>query len=237
PETWTGLARAAFEAEHAMLPHRRFPLAEIQTTAGGALFDTLFNFVHFHVYQGLLRTPGVELLDWNGYEEVDTPFGANFQLDPAGDHLSLRLTWRDGELDPPQMEAFAGWFNRALETLAAHPEARHAEASLLSATERRQLLVEWGDGGATGSEGLRIHRLFEAQAARTPDRIALVDGEISLTYGDLNAWANRAARWLRDLGVGVETPVGIALEPSPDRILLFLAVLKAGGAYVPLDLA
>jgi len=238
PETWTGLARAAFEAEHAMLPHRRFPLAEIQTTAGGALFDTLFNFVHFHVYQGLLRTPGVELLDWSGYEEVDTPFGANFQLDPAGDQLSLRLSWRDRELDPRQVDALAGWYARALEAMAKAPDERHAEHSLLSAAERRQLLVEWGDGGDTGSEGLLIHQLFDQQAARTPERPALIDdaSDLRLTYQELNDRANRLAQWLRAQGVGIETPVGLALESPPDQIVSFLAVLKAGGAYVPLDL-
>jgi amino acid adenylation domain-containing protein len=237
-ETWSGLARAAFEAEREMLPHRRFPLAEIQATAGGALFDTLFNFVHFHVYQGLLRTPGVELLDWSGYEEVDTPFGANFQLDPAGDRLTLRLSWRDRELDPRQVDALAGWYARALEAMATASAERHAEYSLLTAVERRQLLVEWGDGGDTGSAGLLIHELFEEQAARTPERLAVVDdaSDLRLTYRELNDRAHQLARWLRAQGVGIETPVGLALESPPGQIVSFLAVLKAGGAYVPLDL-
>src|SRR6266545_212516 len=57
-----------------------------------------------------------------------------------------------------------------------------------------------------------------------------------MTYAEVEEWANRMARWLHSLGVGSETRVGVALEPSLERILLFLAILKAGGAYVPLDL-
>ncbi|MEP6914052.1 MAG: amino acid adenylation domain-containing protein [Acidobacteriota bacterium] len=80
-----------------------------------------------------------------------------------------------------------------------------------------------------------IHQCFEAQAERTPDAIAVVAGEDRLTYGDLNARANRLAHHLRTRGVGPETPVGVCLERSATLIVALLAVLKAGGAYVPLD--
>jgi amino acid adenylation domain-containing protein len=80
-----------------------------------------------------------------------------------------------------------------------------------------------------------LHRLFEAQALRSPGSIALTIEQTQITYGDLNARADRLARKLRGLGVGPEVLVGIYAERSAEMIVGLLAVLKAGGAYVPLD--
>ncbi|WP_223621889.1 non-ribosomal peptide synthetase, partial [Lysobacter sp. ESA13C] len=80
-----------------------------------------------------------------------------------------------------------------------------------------------------------VHEWFEAQAAKTPDAIALVQDEASLTYAELNAQANRLAHYLRSLGVQPDDRVGLCVERSPAMVVGLLAVLKAGGAYVPLD--
>ena len=80
-----------------------------------------------------------------------------------------------------------------------------------------------------------LHRLFEAQAARTPHAVALSAGGACLTYVELNARANRLAHFLRGRGVGTESIVGVCLDASPHVPVALLAVLKAGGAYLPLD--
>ena len=80
-----------------------------------------------------------------------------------------------------------------------------------------------------------VHELFEAQVERTPDAVALVDEEQSLTYGELNARANRLAHYLRELGVRPDARVAICMERSVEMVVALLATLKAGGAYVPLD--
>ena len=80
-----------------------------------------------------------------------------------------------------------------------------------------------------------IHEQFEAQATRSPDAIALVFEDKSLTYRELNAQANRLAHHLRALGVGADALVGVCLDRSLDAIVAMLAVLKAGGAFVPID--
>jgi len=238
-ETWAELTASLFALETQLLPHRRFPLADLQTLAGqGALFDTLFNFVHFHVYQGLRGVPDVEVLDWEGYEETDTALGPNFHVDPDGGRLDLRLSYLTAEVDARQADAVAGAYARALADLAGRPDARVAEAPLLAAAEVRQVLAEWSAGLPPHPEShVPLHELFARQAAATPERVALIDAMgAEMTYAELDAWANRMARWLRGLGVGSETLVGVALEPSLERIVLFVAILKAGGAYVPLDL-
>jgi len=80
-----------------------------------------------------------------------------------------------------------------------------------------------------------IVQLFENQVARTPNAIALIWEEQQITYRELNEQANQLAHYLQNLGVGLETLVGICVERSPAMIIGILGILKAGGAYVPLD--
>ncbi|WP_445245470.1 AMP-binding protein, partial [Microcoleus sp. OTE_8_concoct_300] len=80
-----------------------------------------------------------------------------------------------------------------------------------------------------------IHHLFQEQASKTPGKIALVMGDKKLTYSTVNDRANQLAHGLRNLGVGIEIPVGICLRRSPFAVVAILGILKAGGAYVPVD--
>ncbi|HYW11353.1 MAG TPA: amino acid adenylation domain-containing protein, partial [Longimicrobium sp.] len=97
------------------------------------------------------------------------------------------------------------------------------------------VVTEWNRTDAPYPSDLCIHQLFEAQAARTPDAVALTYERTSLTYRQLNECANRLAHHLAGLGVGPETRVGICLERGVEMVVSLLGVLKAGGAYVPLD--
>ena len=80
-----------------------------------------------------------------------------------------------------------------------------------------------------------IHKLFEAQVARTPNAVAVVCGQEQLTYQELNIKANQLAHHLQKLGVGAEVLVGICVDRSLEMIVGLLGILKAGGAYVPLE--
>src|SRR5581483_7023169 len=101
--------------------------------------------------------------------------------------------------------------------------------------ERRKVLGAWNDTALEFDHDARIDTLFEAQAARTPDAVAVAGDDRALTYRELNARANRLARYLRRLGVGRDVPVGIAVARGPELLVGLLGILKAGGAYVPLD--
>jgi amino acid adenylation domain-containing protein len=86
-----------------------------------------------------------------------------------------------------------------------------------------------------GTEDRCIHQLFEAQVARSPSAIALIDGDLRVSYGELDQRADRLAKSLRASGVTVESAVGVCCDPSADMIVALLGILKAGGAYVPID--
>ncbi|HKH48265.1 MAG TPA: amino acid adenylation domain-containing protein, partial [Thermoanaerobaculia bacterium] len=126
---------------------------------------------------------------------------------------------------------------RLLAGAAAEPGRRASELPMMSAEERRQLLVEWGDTGTRTVTDGTLHGLFEAQAARTPEAVALVDGHTgeSWTYRELDERSEALARQLVDLGVGPEVRVAVRLPRTPQLVASLFAVLKAGGAYVPLD--
>jgi len=129
---------------------------------------------------------------------------------------------------------FARAFEILLATALANPELHLSELPLLAAAERHQLVVEWNP--ETG-ESLRvpIHRLFEAQADRAPDAPAVTAGGETVTYGELDARANRLARHLLAAGVRPGDLVAVKFERSAEMIVALLAVLKAGAAYLPLD--
>ena len=118
----------------------------------------------------------------------------------------------------------------------AHPLKKPSD---LSPEDKRALLArllkEKAAGGPTKPVESTAHRLFEAQAARSPDAPAVVFEGVTTSYGDLNSEANRLARHLRTLGVGPDVLVGLCVERSVRMVVAILAVLKAGGAYVPLD--
>ncbi|HEY0602843.1 MAG TPA: amino acid adenylation domain-containing protein, partial [Herpetosiphonaceae bacterium] len=126
-------------------------------------------------------------------------------------------------------------FQTLLAGIVRDPSQRLAQLPLLTEAERRQLTVDWNMTQVAYPRDRCIHELVAAQAARTPDAIALVYADTRLTYGELDRRANQLAHELQALGVGPEVRVGVCVERSLDLIVGLLGILKAGGAYVPLD--
>jgi len=137
--------------------------------------------------------------------------------------------------DEATIERLAGHFRRLLEAVVTDPAQPISRLALLSDDELHDLLVTW-NGASTHQPGDEcIHHLFEAQAARTPDAIAVVYGDEQVTYRELDRRGNQLARHLQTRAVGPEVVVGLCLERSIDTVVAMLGILKAGGAYLPLD--
>jgi amino acid adenylation domain-containing protein len=134
------------------------------------------------------------------------------------------------------LAALPGHFQTFLTAVVDDPDLRVVDAPLLSAAERRTLLADWNHESRPYPV-VCVHRLFEEQARREPQSIAVVMGAEQVTYEALNARANRLARRLRAQGIGPEARVGILLDRSPRMFEAVLGVMKSGGAYVPLDSA
>ncbi len=163
-------------------------------------------------------------------------FDLSFVFVEAGEGLLTGLLQYATDLFESATAArYAGHLAVLLGELVARPRGRLSEMPLLAAAERQQILGEWNDTRVPLARDLTLGRLFEERADLEPQALAAVwEGE-SLTYGGLEARANRLARLLRDLGAGPGTPVGVWLERSLDMIVAVLGILKAGGHYLPLD--
>ncbi|HEX5872538.1 MAG TPA: condensation domain-containing protein, partial [Longimicrobium sp.] len=137
--------------------------------------------------------------------------------------------------EPATIDRMLRHLERVLEQVVDDPDQPISALELADAAERRLLLEGWSGTEAGAPDPRAIHAIFEEQAARTPDAVAVVCGDDALTYRALNERANRLAHHLAALGVGLESRVGLCLERGSEMVAATLAVLKAGGAYVPLD--
>ncbi|MBU7585508.1 MAG: non-ribosomal peptide synthase/polyketide synthase [Nostoc sp. TH1S01] len=233
---WIDLVQQVFAAERERLPHRRYPLAEIQRNLGGEpLFETAFNFVHFHVYQQVLELDNLQLLGVKFFEQTNFTFAAQFSVNPRSSEVELRLQYDALKLCPEQINRIGEYYLNALAAMANQPQERYELHSLLSEQEQQQLLVEWNHTHTDYSQVKCIHELFAAQVERTPDAVAVVCDNQQLTYQQLNCRANQLAHYLRSLGVGADVLVGLCVERSLEMLVGLLGILKSGGACVPLD--
>ncbi|HEY4423183.1 MAG TPA: amino acid adenylation domain-containing protein, partial [Pyrinomonadaceae bacterium] len=162
-------------------------------------------------------------------------FKVKLSCEREADVLKLQFHFDENYYDTTAISNLSSQYRTLLNSLAAQPEAGIAQLNLLSEAERHLALVEWNDTSATYSLDRCLHELFEDQAQRTPDHIAVVYQDQKLTYAELNARANQLAHDLRSRGVGTETLAGVMMERSLEMVVALLGVLKAGGAYLPLD--
>ncbi|HEX9939357.1 MAG TPA: amino acid adenylation domain-containing protein, partial [Longimicrobium sp.] len=240
-------AEASVRAMHRqlaeLLRHEHASLALAQrcsrVEAPAPLFSSLLNYRHSGGAKQRLADPAKTSPEAGGMRrlrsEDRTNYPITFSVTDPGEllHLSAQVPRSVGAARVCAM------MHRALESLVealeAAPSRAIAALDVLPEAERRLVVGEWNRTEAEVPADRCIHELFEAQAARTPDDVAVVFEDASLTYHELNARANQLAHHLRGHGVGPEVRVGVLMERSLEMVVSLLAVLKAGGAYVPLD--
>ncbi|MDB6125044.1 MAG: Amino acid adenylation domain protein [Pedosphaera sp.] len=162
-------------------------------------------------------------------------FDLNLNIRDTGKELHLEC---DFDIDLFLVETIQRWlghYETLLLSMATNPEQRLCELPLMTREEKLLLLKKWNHTQMEFPERACVHELFEAQAARSPEATALVDGTRRVTYAELNSKANQLAHHLRSLGVGPEKLVGICVKRSAEMLVGMLGIMKAGGAYVPMD--
>ncbi|WP_186098750.1 non-ribosomal peptide synthetase, partial [Burkholderia gladioli] len=237
--------REAIRRTHAtlteLLRHEHAPLALAQQCSGvqapAPLFSALLNYRHDDAAQDAEQTRQA----WQGIETVRSEERTNYPLTLSVDDRQAGFGLMVHVIDTLDGASIAGYVEQALRAMldALEQDGTRAvrELDVLPAAEREQVLNGWNATGADYPREAGLSALFEAQAARSPEAIALEHGSLTLSYGELEQRANRLAHYLGERGVTSGTRVALLLERSIELVVAELAVLKCGAVYVPLDSA
>jgi amino acid adenylation domain-containing protein len=168
-------------------------------------------------------------------DSTTSAFDLTLDITERSQSLDCLLEYSTELFDRSSAQRILNHFTNLLESIVANPHQRVRELPLLTAAEREQILVDWNNTATEHDREVCVHELVEAQAARTPEAVALIFADQRVTYAELNQRANQLAHYLKERGVGPETRVGILLERSVEMAVSLLAILKAGGAYAAFD--
>lgn len=218
--------------------HQHASLADIQRWSevpnGSALFESILVFENYPS-----DTDAGNLGDKARSHQVQAILSrTNYPLTLLafpGEQLQLTAVYDDERFDQGAIRRLLGHLETMLTAIVHDLSSKLGELPLLTKDEREQLLIEWNQTEREYERDLCVYQLFEKQAAQTPDAIAVEFEDQQLTYAQLNARANQLGHYLRGVGVGAESLVGICVERSLNMIVGLLGIMKAGGAYVPLD--
>jgi amino acid adenylation domain-containing protein len=212
------------------------PLVEVQRWSevphGLPLFDTLVVFENYPLESSLQkRVQNLEIESIISFEK--TNYALTLAVVP-GEELALKIGYNSNRFEDAAIARMLGHLQVLLEGMVANPHQPLKNLPLLTPAEKQQILVEWNGTKADYPQDRCIHQLFEQQAERSPDAIAVVFEDQKLTYRELNQRANKLAHYLQKLGVKPEVLVGICTERSLSMVVGILGILKAGGAYIPM---
>jgi amino acid adenylation domain-containing protein/non-ribosomal peptide synthase protein (TIGR01720 family) len=217
-----------------LLPHQHLPLAEIHKLAGrDVLFDTLFTYENYPVEGAgpVASEDDLPIREIRGHNSNHYPLSL---AAIPGPQLGLRLHYSADLFDQASAKTLAERLVRLLEQIAVDPSVPLHRLEILAPEERRRLIHEFNDTAAPIPEATLVE-LFERQANRKPDNIALLFEDREVSYAELNARANQLAWSLIADGIGPEDIVALRLERSVEMMIAILGTLKAGAAYLPLD--
>ncbi|WP_158607946.1 non-ribosomal peptide synthetase [Nocardia panacis] len=163
------------------------------------------------------------------------PFDLECLVADRNNMLQVRVAYNADLFNRITIDRFIGHFNQLLASVGAGPEQSLSALSMMSDAEIRRLTLGWNDTTTPLPTPATVPALFAEQVRRRPHAMALISGENSLTYAELDIRSNQLAHRLRTLGAGPQTVVGVCLPRSIELITALLAVVKTGAAYLPID--
>jgi len=196
------------------------------------LFDVMFVLQNMEASEFELE--GLKLSRYNSVQGA-SKFDLTFSVVEAGNEITMSVEYATSLFKAETIERMSLHLQNLLGAIAEDREILLGDIDILSESERNQLMYEFNNTYADYPRDKAIHELFEEQVLRTPDNIALVFGDDSMTYSELNAKSNQLAHMLRRKGVQPDSIVGIMVERSFEMIIGIMGILKAGGAYLPID--
>lgn len=237
--SFSTLVRRVRDMSHQAFAHQSLPFDRVveavqpeRVASHNPLVQVCFSLLQAHRESLRLGQTQISLLD---PPSPAARFDLTLMLEDTSDGLVGAFEYSTDLFDRSTIVRLISHFHALLDHAAAHPDTPIADLTLLSSDERHRILYEWNDSTTEYPRDATVHGLIEEHADRTPDAIAVQAHDGTLTYGELNARANRLAHLLRTHGVGPEKAVAVAGRRSADLVVELLAILKAGGYYMPFD--
>ncbi|WP_122736220.1 non-ribosomal peptide synthetase, partial [Pseudomonas viridiflava] len=223
-----------------LLTHEHAQLALAQRCsalpAGAPLFNTLLNYRHSAAHKA---ADDATVQAWQGIEVLNAEERSNYPLTLSVDDLGEGFSFTAQATPGIKPQRICDYLHEALThlilALEQQPDTDMTQLAILPAAERQELLRVLNDTRRDYPHEQPVHRLFEQRAARHPDRVAAEHGQRSMTYGELNARANRLAHYLIEQGIAPDDHVAIVLPRSLELLIGQLAVSKCAATFVPLD--
>ncbi|MBD9361553.1 non-ribosomal peptide synthetase [Methylomonas fluvii] len=204
-----------------------------RNTSYNLLFQVMF--VLQNKAQYLLKLPDLNISSVEN-ESATSKFDLTLNIEEdESEVLNGTFEYNTDLYDSTTIARFAEHYLTLLQGIVDTPESRLSELPLLTQRESQQILIDWNATEVDYPANRYIQHLFEAQAEKLPNAVAVVFEGQSLTYAELNSKANQLAHYLGAHGIGPDVLVSICLERSLEMVIGLLGILKAGGAYVPLD--
>lgn len=214
------------------------PLADIRAysefSGTESLFDSIVVMENYPLDSQLNN--GNEILNIKACEIFEmTNFKLTLVIAESDGGIDLKFSYNGEAFESATISRLAKHLINIINDMVSDPQKELGSIEMLDEEEKKKLLFDFNNTQADYPKDKSVNMLFEEQAEKTPDSIALVFKDRSMTYRELNSKANQLARYLRKEGVGKNTIVGFMVERSFEMIIGIMAILKAGGAYLPID--
>ncbi len=222
--------------QHQDIPFERVVeiVRPVRSVAHSPLFQVMFDWWR-NSHEASLLLPGLELRPLSSVSTVVSKFDLSLAIRESGERIMSGLEYATALFERLTVERYLGYLHALLDGMVSDSAQGIKSLPLLPQAERRQVLYEWNATEEEYPKEKSFQELFERQVSKTPEAVAAVCEDATLSYAELNRRANQLARYLRDLGVGPEGRVAICAERGLEWMVGMLAVWKAGGGYVPLD--
>jgi amino acid adenylation domain-containing protein len=229
-------ARSLDAQQHQDIPFEQVVelIQPARSLAHSPLFQVMFAWQNAP-REGTVSFPGVEVRPMQSVPHVTAKFDLTLSLREGGEKIAGELEYASALFERATVEKYTEYFRRLLEGMVHDDSQAVDRLPIMPEAERRQVLYGWNATEAEYPLEKCVQDLFEEQVQKTPDAVAVVFEDASLSYKELNRRANHLAHYLRHLGVKPDARVAICVERSMEMIIGLLGVLKSGGAYVPLD--
>ncbi|MCU0285927.1 MAG: amino acid adenylation domain-containing protein [Acidobacteria bacterium] len=237
--TWVDLFKAVYNAEMELLPYRNYPMARIRQEGyanNQPLFETVFNYTNFYVMKNLQEIDNLDVVNVNGVLETDFPFRSEFRKGVFTDEIELDIHYNKYIFCKEHIQAVSRYYTRLLQAISNNSMERYESFPVLNEIEQKEFLEKMNNTRTKYPGEKCFHNLFEAQATRTPAKVAVLDNDKQWTYKELNDRANHLAKELVKRGAGPGTIVAAALERSFQLLNAIIGIFKARAVYLPLEI-